>query len=69
MSGIEETGNTLESGSGAFNDSTPENFTLSCAARNHQGPALLPYSTLLLTIVNLCFGYFYFLLGHFLMAV
>ena len=46
----------LGSGSGAFNNSTifniEDNFTLSCAARNIQGPVMLPYPTALVTIVR-----------------
>ncbi len=51
-----------QSGSGVFNTtSTADNITLTCAARNIQGPVIQPYSTVLLTTVR-ALQAFYFLL-------
>ncbi len=48
MWGLENNGSALESGSGAFNNTTSfdpqDNSSLSCAARNIQGSAMLPYT-------------------------
>lgn len=53
MWGLGESGSAIGSDSGVFNNTTSvSDPTLSCAARNIQGPIDLPYSTTLLTTVR-----------------
>ena len=66
MLGLGESGFALGSSSGTFNSTTafdPEdNFTLSCAARNIQGPVMQPYSETLNDIIRVCQSLFFFIL-------
>ena len=66
MWGLGESGSALGSGYGTFNNTTSfdseDNFTLTCAARNIQGPVDLPYSTTLLNTVRVCQSIFLIML-------